>query len=77
MDRNRADSPASQQAKGNWKQFTGKLKEAWGVLTDDDMDRYEGKRDQLEGYIQEKTGEAREEVRRKVDEYSRHSRYEW
>ena len=25
------------QVKGNWKQFTGKAKENWGKLTDDDL----------------------------------------
>jgi uncharacterized protein YjbJ (UPF0337 family) len=24
--------------KGNWKQFTGKIREQWGKLTDDDLD---------------------------------------
>ena len=32
---------------GNWKQFTGKVKEQWGRLTDDDIDRMTGQRDQL------------------------------
>jgi uncharacterized protein YjbJ (UPF0337 family) len=41
--------PKKQQAEGNWKQFKGKLKEAWGDLTDDEVDQYEGKREQLEG----------------------------
>ncbi|PEN12963.1 hypothetical protein CRI94_11900 [Longibacter salinarum] len=62
--------PKEQQAKGNWKQLKGKIKEAWGVLTDDDLDRYEGKRDQLEGHIQEKTGESREKIRKKLDRMS-------
>lgn len=25
------------EASGNWKQFTGKIKEQWGKLTDDDL----------------------------------------
>ena len=25
------------QIEGNWKQFTGKVKEKWGKLTDDDL----------------------------------------
>ncbi len=36
---------------GNWKQFTGKVKEQWGKLTDDDLTEINGKRDQLEGKI--------------------------
>ncbi|HHP7237676.1 CsbD family protein [Longibacter sp.] len=63
--------PHEQQAEGSWKQFKGKLKEAWGVLSDDDLDRYEGKLDQLAGHIQEKTGEARADVRRKLDKMAK------
>lgn len=42
--------------KGNWKQMTGKVKEQWGKLTDDDMTVINGKRDQLVGKIQERHG---------------------
>src|SRR5512135_3731977 len=35
------------QIEGNWKQFTGKVKEKWGKLTDDDLTASAGKRDQL------------------------------
>ena len=35
--------------KGDWKRIRGKVKEQWGKLTDDDLDRIEGKRDQLLG----------------------------
>ena len=37
---------------GNWKQFKGKVKEQWGKLTDDDIDRMAGQREQLVGKIQ-------------------------
>lgn len=70
-------SPIKQKAKGNWKQFKGRLQEAWGALTNDDLDRYEGKRQRLEGYIQEKTGESREAVRKKVDQLAREVKYKF
>jgi uncharacterized protein YjbJ (UPF0337 family) len=35
--------------KGNWKQFTGKIREQWGKLTDDDLDVIAGKREQFLG----------------------------
>lgn len=71
----RKDSPAEQKAEGNWKQFRGRLREAWGSLTDDEVDRFQGRRDQLEGHIQEKTGETREAVRRKLDDLSKETKY--
>jgi uncharacterized protein YjbJ (UPF0337 family) len=39
-----------------------------GKLTDDDLDRIAGKRDQLEGKIQERYGIAKDRVRRDVDD---------
>ncbi len=65
---NTPKSPTRQQMEGNWKQFVGKIKETWGELTDDDLDRYEGQVDQLEGHIQERTGENRAAIRRKIDD---------
>ena len=39
---------------GDWKNLKGKIKEYWGYLTDDDLDKIAGKREQLEGKIQER-----------------------
>ena len=72
---NDVKSPTQQQVEGNWKQFKGKVKEAWGIFTDDDLDRYEGKMDQLAGRLQEETGEAREEIQERLDKIARDSRY--
>ena len=44
------------------------MKEAWGVLTDDDLDRTEGKWDRLVGLIKERTGESAGDVERKLRE---------
>jgi len=52
---------------GNWKQFTGKVKEQWGKLTDDDIDVIAGKRDQLVGKIQESYGIGKDEAEQQVD----------
>lgn len=58
-------------AEGNWKQFKGKVKEKWGKLTDDDLDRAGGKRDQLIGRLQERYGYSRDEAEREADEWHR------
>ena len=42
--------------KGDWKQFRGRVKAQWGKLTDDDLDRIEGQRDQLLGAVQKQYG---------------------
>ena len=55
---------------GNWKQFRGKVKEQWGKLTDDDLTVIKGKRDQLEGKIQERYGYDKDRVKKEVDDWS-------
>jgi uncharacterized protein YjbJ (UPF0337 family) len=52
---------------GNWKQVKGKVKEKWGDLTDDDLDKIAGSRDQLEGKIQERYGIAKDQAKKDVD----------
>jgi uncharacterized protein YjbJ (UPF0337 family) len=52
---------------GRWKQMRGSTKEWWGKLTDSDLDRIAGKRDQLVGALQEKYGYTREKAGEEVD----------
>jgi uncharacterized protein YjbJ (UPF0337 family) len=47
------------QVKGNWKQLKGRVREKWGLLTDDDLEQIAGQKDRLFGKIQEKYGEAK------------------
>jgi len=54
---------------GNWRQLKGKAREQWGKLTDDDLDRLGGKREQLVGRIQELYGISRDEAQRQVEDW--------
>ena len=45
----------------------GKVKEKWGNLTDDDLDKIAGRRDQLEGKIQERYGIAKDQAKKDID----------
>jgi uncharacterized protein YjbJ (UPF0337 family) len=56
---------------GNWKQMTGKVKEKWGKLTDNELTTIAGKRDQLAGLLQEKYGYAKEHAEKELDEFAR------
>jgi len=56
---------------GNWKQFTGTVKQQWGKLTDDDLQVVEGRRTELVGKIQERYGIAKDEAERQVDTWIR------
>ncbi|WP_179415201.1 CsbD family protein [Mucilaginibacter sp. E4BP6] len=48
--------------KGTWNELKGKVKQAYGDLTDDDLVREEGKDDEMLGKLQQKTGKSRDEV---------------
>ena len=54
---------------GNWKQVTGRVKEQWGKLTDDDLDVIAGRRDQLAGKIQERYGLAKADVEKQLSHW--------
>ncbi len=59
---------------GSWKQMSGKVKEQWGKLTDDDLQTVAGKRDQLLGKIQERYGYAKDKAEAEVHDFeTRHA----
>jgi uncharacterized protein YjbJ (UPF0337 family) len=57
-----------QTLEGNWNEIKGKLRERWGQLSQDDLQKAKGNVDQLVGLIQRKTGEARERVEEYLSE---------
>jgi uncharacterized protein YjbJ (UPF0337 family) len=59
------------RVEGNWKQFKGAAKEKWGKLTDDDVNVIEGRREQLEGKLQQRYGFANDQIHRDVDDWFR------
>lgn len=50
------------EIKGSWNETKGKIKQAYGDLTDDDLAYEEGKDDEMLGRLQKKTGKARDEL---------------
>jgi uncharacterized protein YjbJ (UPF0337 family) len=46
-----------------------KVKEKWGKLTDDDLTAINGRRDQLEGKIQERYGLAKDQAKKQIDDW--------
>ncbi len=57
------------EIKGSWRQQKGRLKEKWGELTDDDLDRIDGKRDQLLGFLQNRYGRTKDVAEREIREF--------
>ncbi|KAF0812010.1 hypothetical protein IGB42_03552 [Andreprevotia sp. IGB-42] len=69
----------SDQVKGNWHQFKGKVREQWGKLTDDHLTQIDGRREQLSGKVQEAYGISREEAEEQVRDFEERHRddYTW
>lgn len=59
------------QIEGNWKQYTGKVQEKWGKLTDDDLTVIAGKRVVLSGKIQEHYGIAKEQAHQELEDFAK------
>lgn len=51
---------------GNWKEISGKLKQRYANLTDDDVLFAEGKEEELLGRLQKKLGKTKEEIRKVI-----------
>jgi uncharacterized protein YjbJ (UPF0337 family) len=62
--------PNKDQFQGNWEQVKGKAKRAWAELTDDDVLRAEGSLDKLYGIIQERFGDTKDAIQKKLDSIS-------
>ena len=56
---------------GEWKILKGKIKQAWGKLTDDQIDMAQGDLDKLEGEIQKTYGLSKEEAKKKYDDWKK------
>jgi uncharacterized protein YjbJ (UPF0337 family) len=54
------------ELKGNWNVVKGKLKQAYGDLTDDDLKYVEGKDDEFWGRIQKRVGKTKDEIAEKI-----------
>ena len=52
--------------KGGWNELKGKIKQAYGDLTDDDLTHQEGKEDEMWGKIQQKTGKTKDEINKAI-----------
>lgn len=59
--------------KGNWNEAKGKIKEKWGELTDDEVNRVSGEVDQLIGVLQKRYGYSREEAEQEIESWEKAS----
>ncbi len=52
-----------------WNQLKGRVRETWGDLTNDDVDRISGRYDRLVGSLQERYGYSRAEAERYISDF--------
>lgn len=57
------------QVQGQMKQVSGKIKEKWAKLTDDDLMLLSGKKEVFLGKFQERTGLAKEEAEKQFESF--------
>jgi len=55
-----------EQTQGKAEQITGKIKETWGKLTDNDITLYNGQKEQFFGKLKEHYGLAKEDAETKL-----------
>jgi uncharacterized protein YjbJ (UPF0337 family) len=54
---------------GNWKQLKGRIREHWGRLTDDELDKIAGRRERLAGCLQNSYGIAKDEAEKQIQDF--------
>ncbi len=54
---------------GKWKQLKGKVRQQWGKLTDDQVERIAGRYEELVGVIQERYGYTRDQAEQQVNSF--------
>ena len=57
------------QIEGNWQQYKGQVRQTWAKLTDDDLARANGKREEMIGRLQERYGYTKEMAEREIDAF--------
>jgi uncharacterized protein YjbJ (UPF0337 family) len=54
---------------GKWKQVKGQVKQQWGRLTDNQLDRINGRSEELVGLLQESYGYTQAQAQKEVDDF--------
>jgi uncharacterized protein YjbJ (UPF0337 family) len=58
-----------ERLRAEWREFKGEIKERWGLLPDDELDRIRGEEELLVGLLQKHYGLTRQQAERDVDSF--------
>jgi uncharacterized protein YjbJ (UPF0337 family) len=58
-----------ERVQSNWKQFRARAKQRWGKLSEQELERLSGDRQQLRAEIQEAYGIGQDEVEQQISEW--------
>lgn len=56
---------------GKWEEVKGKVKQAWGALTDDDLKQIEGNQQEIYGKLQKYYGYSKEETEKVISDFKK------
>lgn len=54
---------------GKWEEVKGKMKQAWGKLTDDDFTQIEGNHQEIYGKLQKHYGYTKDQAEKSIKEF--------
>lgn len=57
----------NQVVEGKWDELKGRIRKAWGNVTNDDLEKAHGNLEVIEGIIRQKYGTKTNEIRAKLD----------
>lgn len=56
---------------GKWEEVTGKMRQLWGKLTDDDFQQIKGNQQEIYGKLQKHYGYSKEEAEKAVKDFQK------
>lgn len=60
---------------GNWKEAKGKIRQQWANLTDDEIAKAKGTREELSGMIQKAYGYQKDRTEKEIDDFIKNNNY--
>lgn len=58
---------------GKWEEVKGKVKQAWGKLSDDDLRQIQGNQQEIYGKLQQYYGYSKDQAEKAVKDFQRNS----